>query len=98
MTPCYQICKDRKCPYWNPELLNCDKLPDDCDYAVEHLVSDCENQVLDGKRHGRRRGFHINGALAWEDFYILGERCGVSRNWYDNGVLWNEEVWGSDSQ
>jgi len=53
MIPCYQLCSDRNCPHWNQELLDCEHLPDDCDYVLEHLVEDRENQKLDGEMHGK---------------------------------------------
>jgi len=91
MTPCYQICKDHQCPYWNPELLDCDRLPDDCDWAVEQLVSDCENQYLDGKKHGLWRDYFENGQVDCEGHFVEGEREGLWRNYFENGQV-NYEI------
>lgn len=53
MVPHYQTCKDCKCPHWDWWMLDCNRLPDECPYAVIHLVQDTENQSLDGKCHGQ---------------------------------------------
>jgi len=87
MTPCYQICKDRNCFHWNPELFDCERLPDDCDYAVEHLVEDREKQWLDGEEHGLWRGRYKNGNRWFECAYVNGKEHGRSRWWYRNGQL-----------
>ena len=83
MIPCYQLCKDRGCPRWNVEMMDCDKFPDDCEFAVEHLVEDRENQLLDGKQHG----YWSNGEMfaGWyEDGNLkkvkvkFQEKCGMA--------------------
>ena len=90
MVPCYQLCKDRCCPYWNSELLDCSLLPDDCDYVVEHLVSDRENQRIDGKKHGLWRFWYENGQLKVESNYVDGKGEGFWRRLYKNGRERNE--------
>ena len=92
MIPCYQICKENSCPYWSPSLLDCDHLPDDCDYAVGHLVSDRENQLLDGEQHGYWSLRYDTGQLMFEESFVNGKNDGVSRWWYDNGQLEYEEL------
>ena len=88
MIPCYQICKDRGCLHWNPELLDCPLLPDDCDYAVEHLVSDRENQELDGSVHGYwKKRNDDNGQLSYEVTFVNGKRDGLWRGYYFGGKL-----------
>jgi len=93
MIPCYQLCKDRCCPYWNPELLDCDRLPDGCDFAVEHLVlddSDRENQFLDGEQYGLWRDYWENGQLMYEGTLINGQSYGLWRVYHANGQLKSE--------
>ena len=90
MIPCYQICKDRNCSHWDLDMLDCDRLPDGCEYSVEHLVSDCENQFLDGKEHGKWCIFHNNGQRWWEWFFIDGLRQGLHREWSEIGLLVSE--------
>jgi len=87
--PCYQICKDRNCSHWSPDLLDCPLLPDNCDYAVEHLVRDGRelNQYIDGKEHGKWRWWYENGNRWLDTRYILGKEHGRSRWWYEIGQL-----------
>jgi len=86
MVPCYQICKDHSCPYWDPGLLDCDYLPDECEFAIEHLVEDRENQYLDGEQHGLWSNYHANGQLRSEGTFVKGYREGLWRYLYDNGL------------
>jgi len=85
MIPCYQLCKDRQCPYWNFELLDCEHLPDDCEYAVDQLVSERENQYLDGEEHGCWRKWWENGKLR-QVRYEFGDLSSV-RYWRRDGTL-----------
>jgi len=87
MIPCYQICKDINCPYWDSDSFDCSHLPDDCDHAVAHLVTPDDNQKLDGKKHGFQREWHDNGKLKYESFYDNGEIKGWQNQWHDNGQL-----------
>ena len=91
MIPCYQICKDRRCPHWEERMLECDRLPSTCEYAVEHLVSDRGNQLLDGKQHGFWQLFYGNGQLMYEGNYVNGMQDGSWRGCHDNGKLWFED-------
>ena len=87
MIPCYKICKDRGCSHWNEKLVDCSRLPDECEYAVEHLVSDRENQRLDGKWHGFCRFKWDNGKISYEGFKVLNEEHGFCRRFYLNGQV-----------
>ena len=87
MIPCYQICKNNNCQHFDIECFDCKRLPDDCEYAVEHLVSDIEYQVLNGQKHGLWIGFHSNSKKKYEGHFVDGEREGVWREWYKNGQL-----------
>jgi len=87
MIPCYQICKDQNCSHWNEGMLDCDHLPDDCEFAIEHLVSDCENQKLDGKEHGFWTEYDKKGNLISKGGYIESEKYGLWMIWYANGFL-----------
>ena len=86
MVPCYQVCSDRGCLHWNEELQDCEKFPDGCDYAVEHLVSDRENQFLDGEQHGLWRK-ESDGRWIREAIYVRGKREGKGMKWHWNGQL-----------
>ena len=86
MIPCYQICKDRNCSHWNSELMDCERLPDDCEYSIEHLVSDREKQWLDWKRHGYWKRNDENGNVLIEGSYVNGQRDGLWR-FYSGGKL-----------
>jgi len=87
--PCYQICKDRGCPHWDEQLMDCPRLPDECEYVVEHLVSDRENQFLDGKIHGLWNE-REEGKLILQGVSISGEWEGCLRKWDLNGTLIQE--------
>jgi len=89
--PCYQICKDRSCPYWNLELLDCDLLPDSCEFAIDHLVSDRENQYIDGKEHGFWDLELSDKIVKLTGRYINGNREGVWREMDIDGVLESEQ-------
>ena len=93
MIPCYQLCKDHQCPHWIPYLLDCEKLPDDCEFAIEHLVRDREDQLLDRLRHGFWRGYHENGQLRYEGNYVNGMQDGLWRYWNNNGQLSYEGIY-----
>jgi len=92
MIPCYQVCKNHQCPHWSSELFDCDLLPDECEYVVEHLVNDREKQMLDGKRHGMWSFWYEDGALWYEGVYEHGWEFGFWRGWHKNGVL----AWETD--
>ena len=91
MQPCYQLCKDRNCPHWNEELMDCERLPDDCEYVVDQLVSERENQFLNGFKHGKWQLRFPSGKLLRELTYVDGFTDGVWRQWYENGQLEMEE-------
>jgi len=85
MIPCYQICKNRGCPNWTQELMDCDRLPDDCEYVIEHLLDERENQFLEGELHGCW-SFWCN-QLFIDGIYVNGEREGLWMFRYSNGQL-----------
>jgi len=87
MIPCFQICKDQNCPHFNIECFDCDRLPDDCEHATAHLVSDRENQLIDGKPHGNCEVFYSNGRLRYEGDFINGKQEGLWRGWWQEGIL-----------
>lgn len=80
MIPNFQFCKDSGCEYWKPELLDCDRLPENCPYSVYHLVLDRKNQSLDGVKHGiwklidKSEMIYICGRLIeWRQYYKNGQ-------------------------
>jgi len=89
MTPCYNLCKELNCSHWNGQL-DCDRLPDSCEYVIEHLVSDRENQDLDGNEYGLWRFFHKDGQVGCEGFFVNGRMEGVWCWWDVNGKLRSE--------
>jgi len=81
------MCKDRKCLYWNSELLDCSLLPDDCEIVIKHLVSDRENQRIDGTKHGKWDNFNETGQLLSRGNYVNGMVDGFWRAWHENGKI-----------
>jgi len=71
-------------------MLDCSLLPDSCDYAVEHLVNDRENQYINGEQHGYWNRYYNNGQLCSEGYYVNGERDGVFLTFYRTGGLMYE--------
>jgi len=45
----------------------------------------CENDYLQGQKHGKHRGWHYNGQLWWETDYTKDQRHGKSVWWHKNG-------------
>jgi len=85
MIPYYQLCKDRGCSHWNEELMDCPLLPDECEYAVDHLLLDDEekeNQSLDGMKHGMWRT-PVWANIRFEAIYVNG-RKGDWRYWIED--------------
>jgi len=70
--------------------MDCDLLPDGCDFAIEHLVSDRENQYLDGERHGLWRDYYEDGVKSAEGNYVNGRKEGICKWWWENGELKEE--------
>ena len=93
MIPCYQLCKDLKCPHWTFGMLECERLPDDCDYAVEHLVISDNNQYLDGMEHGVWENLHESENGMWSGRYIAGKKDGDWSFFGKDGELYFKERW-----
>jgi len=94
MVPCYQICKDRGCSHWNEKLVDCSRLPDECEYVIEHLVGDDrDNQKLDEKWHGFWRDRYVSGQLRSEIHFVNGKKDGFCRAWSKDGKLISEDVY-----
>jgi antitoxin component YwqK of YwqJK toxin-antitoxin module len=49
-----------------------------------------ESEMMNGKRHGVRKGWYHSGALKFESNYSKGWNDGKSTNWYENGKLEKE--------
>ena len=87
MVPCYQICSDRKCRYWDWELLDCERLPDGCEYAVEHLLRDdyeLRNQSINLLRHGYWVQYTLFDlyCFLWDAYYVHEEVSKWLKFWY----------------
>jgi len=73
--------------------MDCDKLPDDCEFAIDHLVSDRENQVLDGFIHGFWRRKNEVNKITREGFWVRGRRHGLFREYFETGELQSEATY-----
>ena len=52
--PNFQMCIDKKCPLYKKSSRDCKTLKiGECEHEYEHYSSDRDNQLIDGKRHGR---------------------------------------------
>jgi len=103
MIPCYQICKDRNCSHWNPELFDCDFLPADCDYAIDHLLADRKKQRLSRSRHGFWEeyfwiGLNKTGPVWRSGYYKEGFLHGLNQLFYMNGQLKEEGYYEDDKK
>jgi len=73
--------------------MDCSLLPDSCDYVVEHLLEDRENQYLDGKKHGYWGVRWENGKMKEEINYVEGVIHVFLRGWRYDGRLWWESIY-----
>ena len=91
ITQIYQICKNKKCPKFNSDILNCPFI-DTCKYKNIFLIGDTNNQELDGKEHGTWIWWYENGQKEYETNYKNGKKHGKMIGWHGNGQkAWEDE-------
>jgi len=73
--------------------MDCGRLPDGCDWVVDHLLEDREYQKLDGKFHGVWRDYYKNGVLRFEGNYVYGVCFGIWYWWNKDGDLLDECIY-----
>ena len=97
ITQIYHICKNIKCPKFNPDILNCPDLKT-CRYKNIFLVGNTDNQFLDNKLHGKWIYRYENGQKWGEREYKNGESHGKHITWYENGKKSSEREYKNGKQ